>query len=199
MKTLLLTLLLALPTFAQQVKLAWDANTEPDIAGYRVYYRTNDTAPLVQVDVGNVTLTTVSNLTVGVTYTFFATAYNTGVAGVPSQESAFSEPVVYTVPAPATAPVFVNHPLSRTVNLGGETEFRASLTGTPPMSYQWYKNGVPLAGATSGVYLILTVTTNDAGSYQLRVSNSAGTAFSNPATLTVRVPPGRVRNFRPNP
>ncbi|MBU1102670.1 fibronectin type III domain-containing protein [Patescibacteria group bacterium] len=85
--------------FAGSVTLAWDPNTEPDIAGYKIYYGTSTrtgTDPGVCglcgyatfVDVGNVTLRTIDNLTNGQTYYFSATAYNT--AGL---ESAFSNEV----------------------------------------------------------------------------------------------------------
>jgi hypothetical protein len=37
--------LLALPAYPADVTLAWDANTEPDIAGYKLYYKTTSSGP----------------------------------------------------------------------------------------------------------------------------------------------------------
>lgn len=62
---------------AASVHVAWDPNTEPDLAGYRIYYGVSSRDYTHQVDVGNVTTATVSNLQYGVTYFFSATAYNT--------------------------------------------------------------------------------------------------------------------------
>ena len=33
------------PTYALDVTLAWDANTEPDVAGYKLYYKTGSSGP----------------------------------------------------------------------------------------------------------------------------------------------------------
>lgn len=78
------------------VRLAWDPNSEPDLAGYRIYYGTKSGQWDMMIDVGNVTTTIVSGLTPGTTYYFVATAYNTlNLESDPSNE------VSYTVPEPS--------------------------------------------------------------------------------------------------
>ena len=73
-----------------QVTLAWDANSEPNIAGYKVYYGTASRVYNWYFDVGNVTTYSVTGLTDGSTYYFAATAYDT--SGV---ESTYSSEVSY--------------------------------------------------------------------------------------------------------
>jgi chitinase len=79
--------------FAAQVTLAWDRNTETDIAGYRLYYGTASRVYTTRIDAGNTDQYTVTGLAAGVTYYFAATAYD-----VDGNESAFSEQVVDTIP-----------------------------------------------------------------------------------------------------
>src|SRR5207248_2515823 len=53
-------------------------------------------------------------------------------------------------------------------------------------SYQWQKNGANIAGATSASYVTPATTSSDNGAtFDVVVSNSAGTVTSNAATLTV--------------
>ena len=73
-----------------QVTLAWDANSEPNIAGYKVYYGTASRVYNWYFDVGKVTTYSVTGLTDGSTYFFAATAYDT--SGV---ESTYSSEVSY--------------------------------------------------------------------------------------------------------
>jgi hypothetical protein len=59
-------------------------------------------------------------------------------------------------------------------------------TGTAPLSYQWRKNGTAISGATSSSYITPATTSSDNGTqFTVVVSNSAGSATSNAATLTV--------------
>jgi hypothetical protein len=58
--------------------------------------------------------------------------------------------------------------------------------GTAPLSYQWQKNGANIAGATSASYTTPATVTSDSGStFDVVVSNTAGTVTSAAATLTV--------------
>ena len=60
-----------------EVALAWDPNTEPDLAGYKLYYGLGSRVYTKVVDVGDQTSYTVGSLDAGKTYYFAVTAYNT--------------------------------------------------------------------------------------------------------------------------
>jgi chitinase len=77
------------------VTLAWDPNTEPDIAGYKIYYGSPPGTYTNVVNPGNVTNTTITDLEAPFTYAFYATCYNTS-----GLESEPSNVVQYTVPNP---------------------------------------------------------------------------------------------------
>ena len=78
-----------LENLVTQATLIWDPNTEPDLAGYKLYYGLSSGNYPYIVDVGNQTTYTLSNLEVGKTYYIAATAYTT--AGL---ESDYSNEVV---------------------------------------------------------------------------------------------------------
>src|SRR5438128_7961881 len=65
---LTLLLLFSGASEAQTVTLAWDANTQSDLAGYGVYYGIASGVYSDRIDVGNVTTTTIGGLIVGVPY-----------------------------------------------------------------------------------------------------------------------------------
>ncbi len=62
-------------------------------------------------------------------------------------------------------------------------------SGTPPLSYQWSKDGTKLAGATQATLTLRPIAPSDAGSYTVLVTNSSGFTNSNPAVVTVWSPP----------
>ena len=80
------------------VTLSWNPNTESDIAGYHLHYGTASAPYEQELDVAT-TSAALSNLTDGATYTFAVTAYNTAGA-----ESAYSQPVSYTVGSERVVP-----------------------------------------------------------------------------------------------
>jgi hypothetical protein len=87
------------------------------------------------------------------------------------------------------APVIVTQPASVLVTAGGPVGFTVVATGSPSPSYQWRKGGNPISGATSSTFTIPSTTAADAGSFDVVVSNSAGSVTSNAAVLTVTAAP----------
>ncbi len=81
-------------------------------------------------------------------------------------------------------PQIITQPASEAVAEG--RSFTLSVLASPVgVSYQWTKDGVDIAGANSATYTA-TADASSAGVYRVVVSNSAGSATSNPATVIVR-------------
>jgi endonuclease/exonuclease/phosphatase family metal-dependent hydrolase len=87
------------------------------------------------------------------------------------------------------APVVTAQPQSQTVAQGDTVTFTLAANGTAPLSYQWRFNGANLGGATGSSYSITNVQPSQAGAYSAVVTNSAGSAISSNATLTVNSSP----------
>lgn len=83
---------------------------------------------------------------------------------------------------------FTTQPSSQTVLVGANVTFTAAATGVSGLSYQWMKNGVDIAGATSATLSLPNVSTSDAGSYSVRAFAGLSTGTSNTVTLTVNQP-----------
>jgi len=84
-----------------------------------------------------------------------------------------------------TPPAIMAHPERDGIGRRDRDIFGHS-DGTPPLSYQWQKNGTAISGATASSCTTPPATLADNGAkFQVVVSNSLGTATSNPATLTV--------------
>jgi hypothetical protein len=91
---ILLFLVFADSAWGATVRITWDANTEPDVSGYKLYYGTTSGGPYSTViDVGNVTTKdVVISPLAGARFYFALSAYND--AG----ESSLSDEVNIIVP-----------------------------------------------------------------------------------------------------
>ncbi len=102
-----------------------------------------------------------------------------------SAGSVTSNSAILTVTSSPVIPSISSQPSSQTVNVGQTATFSV-VAGTAPLTYQWQKNGVNIAGALSTSYTIPSTALSDSGStFRVNVVNSAGSVMSNDATLTV--------------
>ena len=93
-----------------------------------------------------------------------------------------SESATLTVLLP---PVITSQLQSQSIAEGNAVAFTISANGTAPLSYEWRFNGDDLGGQTGPVLFLNSVTTNDAGTYAVLLTNPYGFVLSSEATLTV--------------
>jgi len=83
-------------------------------------------------------------------------------------------------------PSFSAQPADVTVAAGQPATFSVSVAGYMPMSFQWQRDGVDIAGATQTSYTLASATPADDGAmFRVRVSNLYGSVTSTSAALTV--------------
>src|SRR5207249_1001118 len=85
-------------------------------------------------------------------------------------------------------PVISTQPTPQSVNPGQFATFSAAATGTPPIGFQWIRDGVNIDGATNASVTLTNAQAADAGSrWQVVASNAFGFATSAVAVLTVNL------------
>ncbi|HEX4121461.1 MAG TPA: immunoglobulin domain-containing protein [Verrucomicrobiae bacterium] len=120
----------------------------------------------------------------GATATVINLASNVNVSGVGGMTNTFRG-VRF---APGSYPVISSPPLSVVTSAGGVSTatFTTSATGTGPLTFQWYTNGVAVSGATSTSFTLNDLTTAMNGtSVDVVVTGPFGTATSQSAGLTI--------------
>src|SRR5271156_1298277 len=104
-----------------------------------------------------------------------------------------------TLTVTAVKPAIVTPPASQTVMVGQTATFNVTATGTGPLSYQWFKNGVAISGATSSTYTTSPEVSGDSGAvFTVTVSNTAGSVTSVGATLTVQIAAALAKSIVPS-
>ena len=81
------------------------------------------------------------------------------------------------------APEILTEPTDTWVQKDKRTQLRVDVTGSPPMSFQWQKDGSDIPGATSPELKIPAADYMYEGGYSCVISNSCGTVQSNEAML----------------
>lgn len=82
-------------------------------------------------------------------------------------------------------PRIVQEPASVNAASGATVTLSVNASGTPLAIYQWYRNGTALEGATSGSFVIGSLSAQNAGDYTVEVRNAGGYAVSAPAHVAV--------------
>jgi hypothetical protein len=83
----------------------------------------------------------------------------------------------------ATAPAITAQPTNQAAVAGGSVTLTASATGSPVPTYQWQRNGVDIANATSATLTLGNLQPENTGVYRAMISNSAGSVASQPAVV----------------
>ena len=171
---------LALAQTAQNVSLAWDAETDPSVVGYNLYSGTSSNSLTLTQKVGASTKATVSGLTTGKTYYFAVTAYN--AAGI---NSTYSNVVSYTptaTPTPTPTPT-ASQPSALAIDAKAyRDQVTASATVVTPSFSTVSKNELLLAFVAadyvSGTNTTVTSVTGTGLTWTLvkRTNTQAGTA-----------------------
>jgi len=96
----------------------------------------------------------------------------------------------------ALPPTILSSPTNQFVALGSNVTLTVTASGTPPLGYHWRFNGTNLTdsarinGSQSNNLIISNLLSNDAGSYQVVVTNPYGSIASAFASLTIFNVPG---------
>ena len=102
----------------------------------------------------------------------------------------YSSGATLTVVNNFTPVAISSQPQSSTVVVGNTATFSVSATGTPPLTYQWSKNSIAIAGASNPSYSTPATSYADNGSaYSVTVTGPTNSVISSNATLTVTALP----------
>ena len=82
-------------------------------------------------------------------------------------------------------PAITSQPRGQVGYWGKSVAFNVQVTGGPPLSYQWLKDGSPLDGATASSLVLTNLQLTDAGNYSVVVTNAYGSTTSSNAYLTM--------------
>ncbi len=87
---------------------------------------------------------------------------------------------------PKMAPLILLQPQSAAAKAGRTVELHIKLAAVPEASFQWYKNGKPISGATGEMLTLKNVTAADAAIYTVTAKNSSGSITSNKAVIKLQ-------------
>ncbi len=108
------------------------------------------------------------------------------------------ESQLYPAAVVLVAPAITSQPANAAVTTGASASYTVAVSGTPTPTVQWQRKvsgtWTNISGATNVTYGLTTVVGDNGAQFRAVATNSAGTATTNVATLTVTaaVPPGTV-------
>ncbi len=86
---------------------------------------------------------------------------------------------------PCQPPLALMQPLEIFAAIGTNLSLSVTVTGTPPITYQWFHNTFPVAGATTPTLTLTNLQRTNGGRYDLCMAGPCDTGFSYPISVTV--------------
>jgi len=171
--------IIAFPTLlsASTVTIAWDANKEPDVSGYVVFFGTRSGNYSGSVDVGNSTSALMNVTDTSTTYYFAVAAYTTS-----GTRSALSAEVNWSIAAPS-----LTNPGSQTNTVGQNVALQLRATDPAGLALTYAASGLPPGLAIGTATGVVSGVPSTAGAYPVTVSatNKAGAAATQLFTWSI--------------
>jgi len=114
-----------------------------------------------------------------------------------SAGSTTSNAAAVTIKPPVAPTNATISPSNLTVTASESLNLYVSVQGSSPLGFQWKKDGVNIPNTTSNNYWKSNITADDAGSYSVVVSNSAGSTTSNSVNVSVSNTPATIITYHP--
>ena len=116
-------------------------------------------------------------------------------------DGTIEEPINPSRLLPYSLPVVAHAPQTQTAQAGNTVTLSTLASGLPPFTYQWWRNGVAVAGATNASLVLSNIQAVAAGAYTVVVANPLGQATNGVTTVEVQtvaapLPPGCVAWWR---
>jgi hypothetical protein len=96
-----------------------------------------------------------------------------------------SEPIARSAKPAAEPPLILKQPVSQVGKRLGSVTFVVNASGTPPLTYKWFRDGNSWPEWNRSSLTVAALTENDGGVYTVTISNAAGSVTSDPARLTL--------------
>lgn len=112
--------------------------------------------------------------------------YATGHYNNPTTGNQHYQQFIYRATFPESAPLIpaIGQPQSVRGAIGGSAVFDVSALGSRPATYQWRRNGTPVANGTSAALSLTNLSINDRGAYTVVITNAQGSVTSAEAQLS---------------
>ncbi|GEM_PF-1833914 len=94
-----------------------------------------------------------------------------------------------TLTVTPVVPYFVTQPVGASLPVGTNLTLNGLARGSEPIGYQWYRNGIGLAGAYQTSLTMTNLQVSDSGAYTLVAFNTTGISTSLVATVVVTAAP----------
>lgn len=93
-------------------------------------------------------------------------------------------------------PIITDHPVGAVAYIGDPVTLSAKVEGDAPLSFQWHKNGLVIAGATNPAFTLSAATLADTAVYHMVATNPFGSAPTQPVAIYVTKRPQTI-TFEP--